>query len=175
MNNFENNQNKENQWNNIEKKNTNWFKEEWESIKNFLEWKKHADKIKVKEEISRNAENLKDSVIDSTLDNLNLDMQEWLELQDSDDKTKEELNKFFEIWKQELKNDIEQPWEAELRERLFNSERFGKRSPDIVREVAKSATKIENEIKNWKQEENSVARSLLKIVNWIMWTEKDNS
>ena len=92
MNNFENNQNKENQWNNIEKKNTNWFKEKWESIKNFLEWKKHVDEIQVKEEIRRKAEDLKDSAIDSTLDNLNLDMQEWLELQDSDDKTKEELN-----------------------------------------------------------------------------------
>ena len=165
-------ENTENQWNNIEKKNSNWFREKWESVKNFLKWKKDAEEIQAEEETSRKTENLKDSAIDSTLDNLNLDMQEGLELKDSDDKTKEELNQFFEAWKQELKNDIEQPWEAELRERLFKSKRFGKRSPEVVTQIAKSATKIENEIKDWQKEKNPVARSLLKIVDWIMSTEK---
>lgn len=165
-------ENKDIQWNNIEKNDKNWFREIRESIKNFLEWKKNIDKIQVEEETSRKAENLKDSAIDSTLDNLNLDMQEGLELKDSDDKTKEELNQFFKAWKQELKNDIEQPWEADLRERLFKSKRFGKRSPEIVTQIAKSATKIENEIQNREKEPNLVARWLLNIVKHIMWTEK---
>jgi len=165
-------ENKENQWNNIEKKNSNWFREKRESIKNFLEWKKDIDKIQVEEETSRKAENLKDSAIDSTLDNLNLDMQEGLELKDSDDKTKEELNQFFEAWKQELKNDIEQPWEAELRERLFKSKKFGKRSPEIVTQIAKSATKIKNEIENFEKEPNLVAKWFLNVVRHIMKTEK---
>lgn len=166
-------ENKKNiQWENFERESTNWFREKWESVKNFLKWKKDAEEIQVEEETSRKTENLKDSAIDSTLDNLNLDMQEGLELKDSDDKTKEELNQFFEAWKQGLKNDIEQPWEAELRERLFKSKRFGKRSPEVVTQIAKSATKIENEIKDWQKEKNPVARSLLKIVDWIMSTEK---
>lgn len=170
MNNFENN--RENQWNNIEKKNTNWFKEKWESIKNFLEWKKDVDELKVKEETSNKAENLKDSAIDSTLDNLNLDMQEGLELKDSDDETKEELEHFFEKWKEELKDTIDTPEEKELSEKLLQSDRFKNRSPETVQQIAKSATKIETEIKNWQTEKNPVAKSLLKIVNWIMGTEK---
>lgn len=165
-------ENKDIQWNNIEKKSSNWFRDKWESVKNFLEWKKDADEIQVEEETGRKAENLKDSAIDSTLDNLNLDMQEGLELKDSDDKTKEELNQFFEAWKQELKNDIEQPWEAELRERLFKSKRFGNRSPEIVTQIAKSATKIKNEIENFEREPNFVAKWLLNVVRHIMKTEK---
>lgn len=165
-------ENKENQWNNIEKKNSNWFREKRESIKNFLEWKKNVDKLKVEEETSSKTEKLKDSAIDSTLDNLNLDMQEWLELQNSDDKTKEELNKFFEKWKEELKDNTNTLEEKELSEKLFKNKRFEKRSPEIVQQIAKSATKIENEIKDWQKEKNPVARSLLKIVDWIMSTEK---
>lgn len=170
MNNFENN--KENQWNNIEKKKSNWFREKRESVKNFLEWKKNIDEIQVEEETSRQTENLKDSAIDSTLDNLKLDMQEWLELKDSDDEIKKELNQFFEKWKEELKDDEHTPEEQELSQKLLQSDRFKNRSAETVQQIAKSATKIENEIKDWQKEKNPVARSLLKIVNWIMWTEK---
>lgn len=165
-------ENKDIQWNNIEKNDKNWFREKRESIKNFLEWKKNIDKIQVEEETSRKAENLKDSAIDSTLDNLNLDMQEWLELQDSDDETKEELNKFFEKWKKELKDDIDTTEEKELSVKLLQSGRFKNRSPETVQQIAKSATNIEKEIKDWPKEKNPVARSLLKIVDWIMSTEK---
>ena len=99
-------------------------------------------------------------------------MQEWLELQDSDDETKEELNKFFEKWKKELKDDIDTTEEKELSVKLLQSGRFKNRSPETVQQIAKSATNIENEIKDWPKEKNPVARSLLKIVDWIMWTEK---
>ena len=160
------------QWENIEKKNSNWFKEKWEWIKNFLEWKKNVDKIKVEEETSAKAKKLERAAVDSTLDNLNLDMQEGLELKESDNETKKKLNQFFEEWKEELKNDIEQPWEVELRKQLFKSKRFGKRSPEIVIQIAKSATKIKNEIDNWEKEPNLVAKWLLNIVKHIMWTEK---
>ena len=168
--NIENNKNI--QWENIEKEKTNWSRKKWESVKDFLKWRKDAEKIQIEKETGEKSEKLKDVTIDSTLDNLNLDMQEWLELKDSDDKTKEELNQFFEAWKQELKNDIEQPWEAELRDRLFKSKRFGKRSPETVAQIAKSATIIKNEIDNWEKEPNLVAKWLLNIVKHIMWTEK---
>ena len=165
-------ENKDIQWNNIEKKNSNWFREKRESIKNFLEWKKNVDKLKVEEETSRQKENLKDSAIDSTLDNLNLDMQEWLELKDADDETKKELNQFFEKWKKEFKDDVQTPEDQELSQKLLQSDRFKNRSTETVQQIAKSATNIENEIKDWPKEKNPVAKSLLKIVDWIMSTEK---
>lgn len=164
--------NKNMQWKNIEKNDSNWFKRQWESVKVFFGIQKSIDELGVKEEIISKTEKIKDTTIDSTLDNLNLDMQEWLNLKESDSETKEELNQFFKAWKEELKNDIEQPWEAKLREKLFESKRFGKRSPEIVTQIAKSATKIENEIQNWKKEPNLIAKWLLNVVNRIMKTEK---
>lgn len=162
-NNIENSKNT--QWENIEKKNSNWFREKWESMKNFLEWKKVAEKIQVKEVISMKTENLKDSAIGSTLDNLNLDMQEGLELKDSDDETKEKLEHFFEKWKEELKDNIDTPEEKELSEKLLQSNRFKNRSPEAVQQIAKSATNVENEIKEWKW-------IFYEIVRKIMNTEK---
>ncbi|HRU50374.1 MAG TPA: hypothetical protein P5155_02615, partial [Candidatus Absconditabacterales bacterium] len=38
--------------------------------------------------------------------------------------------------------------------------------------IGESVDKILDEIYNWREEKNPVARSLLKIVNWIMKTEK---
>ena len=169
MNNYiENNrENKNIQWESIEKKNTNWFKEKWESIKNFLEWKKNVDEIKLNEETSEKTEELKDTTIDSTLDNLNLDMQEWVELKDSDNKTREELDKFFEKWKE--RNPTEEKKDFQ---NLLKNDRFKNRSKEVVQQIGKSATNVENEIKNWDKEKNPVARSLLKFVNRIMGTEK---
>ena len=168
MNNFENN--KENQWNNIEKKNTNWFREKRESIKNFLEWKKYAEEITVKRKTGQETENLKDFAIDSTLDNLQLNMQEWLELSNADNETKEELNHIFEEWK-ENKKEIMQDEELPKKLEKYNK-KFPGRSPEVVQKIVNSATEIETEIKNWQTEKNPVAKSLLKIVNWIMGTEK---
>jgi hypothetical protein len=45
--------------------------------------------------------------------------------------------------------------------------------PEAVKEsIQSSADKILDEIYNWKEEKNPVARSLLRIVNWVMKTEK---
>lgn len=162
MNNFENN--KENQWNNIEKKNSNWFREKRESIKNFLEWKKNVDKLKVEEETSRKAENLKDSAIDSTLDIFQLDMQEKLEVQDSQTEIKKELNDTFYEWKWK-KDSKETIKEKDLYQHLLEDDRFKDRSPEAVQQIARSATNVENEIKQWKW-------IFYGIVRKIMTTEK---
>ena len=162
--------NKENQWNNIEKKETNWFKEKWESIKNFLEWKKDADELKIQEETDNNVENLKDSAIDSTLDNLQINMQEWLELSNADNETKEELNYIFEEWKKN-KKEIMQDKELPKKLEQYNK-KFPGRSPEIVQQIVNSADRIQTEIKNWRQQSNPIARALLWIVNLIIDTEK---
>ncbi len=162
-----------NNWSNLEKKNWNWFQEKRESIKNFLEWRKKIDETKMKEEITEKSEKLKNSTIDSTLDNLQLDTQKRLELQDSQTEIKKELDDVLFEWSRK-KDSKETVKEKELFERLLKENKFKTRSPEAIQQIANSATKIESEIKNWKQETNPVARSLLKIVNWIMSTEKNN-
>ncbi|MBO4516778.1 hypothetical protein J5751_05115 [bacterium] len=48
---------------------------------------------------------------------------------------------------------------------MHNYERFQNRSPEVVEQISTSAAKIEDEIKNWKKEENPIARFLLKMAN----------
>lgn len=154
MNHFENN--KENQWNNIEKKNTNW----WESLKKFLQWRKNAEEWEIREEASKQEENLKDSAIDSTLDNLNLDMQERLELQDSQIEIKKELDDVFYEWRWK-KDSKETVKEKDLFQHLLEDDRFKNRSPEAIQEIAKSATNVENGIKEWKWMFYEIARKIM--------------
>ena len=94
-----------------------------------------------------------------------LDMEKWSELSDSEIDTKEQLDQLFEQWKKNKKdvlNHKELSWEI-----LHNYERFQNRSPEVVEQISTSAAKIEDEIKNWKKEENPIARFLLKMANWL--------
>ena len=154
MNKFENN--RENQWNNIEKKNSNW----WESLKNFLKWKKSAEELQISEKTNKQEEELKNSAIDSTLDNLNLDMQERLELQDSQTEIKKELDDVFYEWRWK-KDSKETVKEKDLFQHLLEDNRFKNRSPEAVQQIAKSATNVENEIKEWKWIFYEIARKIM--------------
>gem|GEM_PF-1852686 len=51
-------------------------------------------------------------------------------------------------------------------------DRFAGRPEAVKESIQSSADKILDEIYNWEEEKNPVARSLLRIVNWIMKTEK---
>ena len=153
MNHFEN---KENQWNNIEKKNSNW----WESLKNFLKWKKSAEELHISEKANKQEEELKKSAIDSTLDNLNLDMQERLELQDSQTEIKKELDDVFHEWRWK-KDSKETVKEKDLFQHLLEDNRFKNRSSEAVQQIAKSATNVENEIKEWKWIFYEIARKIM--------------
>ena len=153
-NNIENSKN--NQWENIEKKSNNWFREKWESIKNFLEWEKNI----VKRETSETTDTLKDSAIDSQLQ----DLEKNQEIQDYRIDTKKELDEFLIEWrwKKDSKDVLR---EKELAQELLNNDRFKNRSPETVQEIAKSAIKVENEIKQWQ--------SVFSKMAWkIMDTEK---
>lgn len=154
MNNFENN--KDIQWNNSEKKNSNWFKEKWESLKSFLEWKKND----VIWNSSEKSKWLKDLVVDSSL----LDLEKWSKLSDSEVETKGELAKLQKnekvVNQQELSQQIMQ-----------NSEKYKWRSSGAVQWIENAAMTVEDDIKNWNQEENSIARTLLQAANSIMDTE----
>ena len=153
--------NKDIQWENIEKKDSNWLKRWRESFKSFLEWKKND----VIWNSSKKSEWLKDLVVDSSL----LDLAEWSELSDSEDKTKEELNQFFDKWEKDKGNESNK--EKFLQQVPYDVARFEGRSQDAVQEIQNSAMKLENEIKNWNQEENPVAEALLRVVDSIMDTE----
>lgn len=146
-----------NSWYNVEDQGTNRFKRKRESVRDFFEWKKN-DVIKSS---NKNSEWLKDLMVDSKL----LDMEKWSELSDSEIDTKEQLDQLFEQWKKNKKdvlNHKELSWEI-----LHNYERFQNRSPEVVEQISTSAAKIEDEIKNWKKEENPIARFLLKMANWL--------
>jgi len=153
--------NKDIQWENIEKKDSNWLKRWRESFKSFLEWKKND----VIWNSSKKSEWLKDLVVDSSL----LDLAEWSELSDSEDKTKEELTQFFDKWEKDKGNESNK--EKFLQQVPYDVARFEGRSQDAVQEIQNSAMKLENEIKNWNQEENPVAEALLRVVDSIMDTE----
>lgn len=153
--------NKDIQWSDNEKKNSNWFKERWESLKNFLEWKKND----VIWNSSKKSEWLKDLVVDSSL----LDMEKWSELSDSEEKTREELTGFFDKWQKDKGNVSNK--EKFSQQAWYDAARFEGRSPEAVQEIENSAMKLEDEIKNWDKEENPVAKALYGAVDSIMKTE----
>lgn len=142
--------------------NDNNEKKGWrDSIKDFVEWK-------YKEYTDR----LKKGAVDSALDNLQANVEKWLNIDEADNKTKKELAEFFDKWKDELKI-VDTEEEEQLVEKLTSNGKFFKgRDPEIVAKIEESASEIENEIKNWQSQGSTVARSLLRIVDWIMWTEK---
>lgn len=119
----------------------------------------------------KEAKNLGETIVDRELDNLHNKIELWLEKANVKDITKNELNDFFSEWKEKLNDDKHTFREWRLK-RLLKSDRFKKRSEHVVERIEESASTVENEIKNWQKEKNPVARSLLRIVNWIMWTEK---
>lgn len=150
-----------NSWYNAENEDKNWFHRQWESVRSFFEWNK-SDVIW---NSGAKSEWLKDLVVDSSL----LDMEKWSELSDSEIDTKEQLDQFFEKWKKNKKDLLNQ---KELSQQVIhNSEKFQWRSSEAVHEIENAAMAVENDIKNWGKEENPIARILLKTANWIMDTE----
>lgn len=152
---------------NLESKN-NKFKDWLNSLKDSILWK-NKEKEQIQNETWNASESLKSNVINSALDNLNLNIQKWLDLHDADDNTKAELNEFFKEWKKEFSDNNETHDEKKF---VHEYKKIESRPAAVQRWIENSVEKIENEISNWKQEKNPVARSLLRIVNRIMETEK---
>lgn len=144
------------------KGNENWHNLEW--AKNFEEsieaWKTQKE-----------TKDLGEGIVDRELDDLHNKIELWLEKANVKDITKDELNNFFSEWKEKINDDKHTFREWRLK-RLLKSDRFKERSEHVVERIEESAGTVENEIKNWRDQKNPVARSLLRIVRWIMWTEK---
>lgn len=163
MNNYieNNNENKDIQRGNFEKKNSNWFKERRESLKSFFEWKKN-EVIRI---FNKKSEWLKDFIVDSNL----LDTEKWSNLSDSEVETKKELAEFLDN-SQENITGVSNP-EKILSQKWYDVSKFKGRSSEIVQEIENLAMNVEDEIKNYNDEENSIARALLHAANLIMDTE----
>ena len=152
---------------NLESKN-NKFKDWLNSLKDSILWK-DKEKDQLQGETSHASESLKSTVINEALDNLKLNMEKWLNLDERDNNTKAELDEFFQEWKKEF-FDAKKTY-AEKRF-VYKYKKIETRPIDVQKWIGNSVEKITDEISNWKKEKNPVARSLLRIVDWIMSTEK---
>lgn len=153
--------NKDIEWNNNEKKNSNWFKKRWESMKHFFEQKEN-DTIK---DYNKKSEWLKDLVVDSSL----LDMEKGSELSDSKTETKEELTKIFDRRQKDPKDVLNH--KELFRQISQHTKRLQWRPTKVAHEIENLAMNVENDINNYEEEGNPIAKSFLKIAKWIMDTE----
>jgi len=108
----------------------------------------------------------------SELDSLNAEVNlDWLDKKDNK-KSIDRVSEFFWKWKEEFKK-IDTFNEKKVVKKYWKTKNNLKYRPEKVKEAIEwSADEILDEIYNWRKEKNPVARSLLRIVNWIMKTEK---
>ena len=92
--------------------------------------------------------------------------EDWEKLKINEDLDK--IDKFFEQWKKEFEK-VDTSDEKEIIKK-YNTIR--NRPVEVQKEIEKISNEVLDEIYNWKQEKNPVARSLLRIINWIMSSEK---
>lgn len=98
------------------------------------------------------------------------------EIQDIKNKTKSELDsikidkvsEFFDQGKEEFKK-IDTFKEKKV---VRKHNKYINRPIEVKDAIEDSSDRILDEIYNWKKEKNVVSRSLLRIVNWIIKTEK---
>jgi hypothetical protein len=85
---------------------------------------------------------------------------------------KDKVSEFFDAGQKEFEK-VDTKTEKRVVKKHKNMVKSLSNRPGWVQEaIGESVDKILDEIYNWKEEKNPVARSLLKIVNWIMKTEK---
>ncbi len=95
----------------------------------------------------------------------------WLDKK-VNEKWKDKVSEFFWKWKEEL-NKLNPNTKKQIKKTsLWIKGKLYNRPQEVRQAIEKSADNILDEIYNWKEEKNPVARSLLRIANWIMKTEK---
>lgn len=168
--------------------NNDFVEQDWESSGHKYNWlnrlthlfdkTKEVSESKSKQEVK----NFEEDIVNNALDDLHNKVELWLEKANVKDITKNELNDFFSEWKDLLNNEkgsldkgnnnYKDEFSKRRLKHLLKSDRFKERSEHVVERIEESASTVEDEIKNWRSQPNLIARSLLWIVNWIMWTEK---
>lgn len=157
-----------------------WISDDLNSLKNEVDLQ-NTEKSEEKndsENVSESLNNLGNSLINSKLDELQSKVEDTLldsslennfMWESNDNITKWQIDEFFEKWKEEFNDDKKTIVENKFVKKYQNLE---DRNMDVAKWIESSADKISDEIKNWKEEKNPVARSLLRFVNWIMKSEK---
>jgi hypothetical protein len=82
----------------------------------------------------------------------------------------EKIDDFFEKGKNEFRR-VDSVKEKRV---VKKYNRILDRNINIQESIVNSAETILNEIQNWDKEKDLVAKSLLRISNWILKSEKDN-
>lgn len=96
---------------------------------------------------------------------------EWLN-QKANEKSKDKVSEFFKEWEEELKV-IDTRKEKRFVKKYKKMKGISSERPEAVKNAIESSVDdVLDEIYNWEKEKNPVARSLLRIVNMIMKTEK---
>jgi hypothetical protein len=116
--------------------------------------------------------NVSDENVSDELDSLSAEIIlsgiEWGKVNERKDKVSE----FFDAGQKEFEK-VDTKTEKRVVKKHKNKVKSLSNRPGWVQEaIGESVDKILDEIYNWEEEKNPVARSLLKIVNWIMKTEK---
>mgnify|MGYP007069027660 CR=1 FL=1 len=129
-----------------------------------------GDKLKEKEQ--EVVWNVSDENVSDELDSLSAEIIlsgiEWGKVNERKDKVSE----FFDAGQKEFEK-VDTKTEKRVVKKHKNMVKSLSNRPGWVQEaIGESVDKILDEIYNWREEKNPVARSLLKIVNWIMKTEK---
>ena len=140
------------------------FSSELSSLENEI---RNAAGDKLKEEKQKVVWNVSDE-LDSLSAEIVLSGIEWGKVNERKDKVSE----FFDAGQKEFEK-VDTKTEKRVVKKHKNKVKSLSNRPGWVQEaIGESVDKILAEIYNWKEEKNPVARSLLKIVNWIMKTEK---
>ncbi len=140
------------------------FSSELSSLENEI---RNAAGDKLKEEKQKVVWNVSDE-LDSLSAEIVLSGIEWGKVNERKDKVSE----FFDAGQKEFEK-VDTKTEKRVVKKHKNMVKSLSNRPGWVQEaIGESVDKILDEIYNWKEEKNPVARSLLKIVNWIMKTEK---
>ena len=140
------------------------FSSELSSLENEI---RNAAGDKLKEEKQKVVWNVSDE-LDSLSAEIVLSGIEWGKVNERKDKVSE----FFDAGQKEFEK-VDTKTEKRVVKKHKNKVKSLSNRPGWVQEaIGESVDKILDEIYNWEEEKNPVARSLLKIVNWIMKTEK---
>ena len=140
------------------------FSSELSSLENEI---RNAAGDKLKEEKQKVVWNVSDE-LDSLSAEIVLSGIEWGKVNERKDKVSE----FFDAGQKEFEKIDTKVEKRVVRRHSQMVDRFAGRPEAVKESIQSSADKILDEIYNWEEEKNPVARSLLRIVNWIMKTEK---
>lgn len=145
------------------------FSSELSNLENEI---RNAARDKLKKEEQEVVWNVSDENVLDELDSLSAEIIlsgiEWGKVNERKDKVSE----FFDAGQKEFEKVDTKTEKRVVKKHGQMVDKFAGRPEAVKESIQSSADKILDEIYNWKEEKNPVARSLLKIVNWIMKTEK---